>query len=113
MVVGGDRTIFSQTDEAGNVASEIFIESDTLYFQHPAYRPNKTTLEKLASRDWKMVLEENVVQLDETVVLVNRWEQQPEEIPQQIASIRPEDIQFLNPGTAADALEQTGEMVFG
>ncbi len=110
MVVGGDRTIFSQTDEAGNVASEIFIESDTLYFQHPAYRPNKTTLEKLASRDWKMVLEENVVQLDETVVLVNRWEQQPEEIPQQIASIRPEDIQFLNPGTAADALEQTGEV---
>ncbi|MEO0331105.1 MAG: TonB-dependent receptor [Bacteroidota bacterium] len=89
---------------------ELFIESDTLYFQHPAYRPNKATLEKIASREWKMVLEENVVQLDETVVLVNRWEQQPEEIPQQITSIRPEDIQFLNPGTAADALEQTGEV---
>ncbi|WKN42683.1 TonB-dependent receptor plug domain-containing protein [Tunicatimonas pelagia] len=110
MVVGSDRTVFSQTDEAGNVTLEMFSNSDTIYFQHPAYRPDKTTSEKLASRNWKMVLEENVVQLDETVVLVNRWEQQPEEIPQQITSISPSAIALRNPGTAADALEQTGEV---
>ncbi|MGB3587373.1 MAG: TonB-dependent receptor [Tunicatimonas sp.] len=110
MVVGADRTIFSQTDEEGNIATEMFAESDTIYFQHPAYQPTKITLRKLASRDWTMVLQENVVELDETVVLVNRWEQSPKEIPQQITSIRPENIQFLNPGTAADALEQTGEV---
>ncbi|MEM9830093.1 MAG: TonB-dependent receptor [Bacteroidota bacterium] len=110
MVVGADRTTFSQTDDEGNVTSEIFLSNDTIYFQHPAYRPSKTTLGKLASRDWRIILEESIVQLDEAVVLVNRWEQQPEKIPQQIISVRPEDIQFLNPGTAADALEQTGEV---
>ncbi len=110
MVVGADQTTFSQTDEDGNVASEIFAANDTIYFQHPAFQPVKITLSRLVSRNWRMILKENVVELDETVVLVNRWEQLPEEIPQQITSIRSDDIQFFNPGTAADALEQTGEV---
>jgi len=110
MVVGGDQTTFSQTNEEGIVDSELFQNSDTVYFQHPAYQPDKIALNALASRDWLMVLEDKIVQLEEAIVLVNRWEQKPEEIPQQIASIPPEDIRFRNPGTAADALEQTGEV---
>ena len=110
MVVGGDKTTFVQTDDEGEVSLELFLQSDTIYFQHPAYQPDEITIEKLAARNWQMVLEENIIQLEETVVLVNRWEQQPEEIPQQIMSVRPEDIQFFNPGTAADALELTGEV---
>lgn len=110
VVVGRDQTTFSQTNKKGEVAISSFQNSDTLFFQHPTYRDVKFALSYLEKQGWEIVLVEDVVQLEEAVVLVNRWEQQPEEIPQQITSIRPDEIRFRNPGTAADALEQTGQV---
>jgi hemoglobin/transferrin/lactoferrin receptor protein len=48
--------------------------------------------------------------LREVVVSANRWEQDEARVPDQITVIKPKDIAFQNPGTAADMLQQSGEV---
>ena len=48
--------------------------------------------------------------IDEIVVAANRWEQEKKQTPNRILTIRPSDLQFYNPQTAADMLGQTGQV---
>ncbi|MDP4680707.1 MAG: TonB-dependent receptor, partial [Cyclobacteriaceae bacterium] len=55
-------------------------------------------------------LSEGLMNIDEVVVSANKWQQDKSEVPNEIISIRPEDVAFNNPQTAADMLEATGQV---
>jgi hemoglobin/transferrin/lactoferrin receptor protein len=67
-------------------------------------------MEQVARKNFRVYLREKVVQLGEARITVNRWEQNKKEIPQQIVSIGQEDVVFYNPQTAADLLEESGQV---
>ena len=48
------------------------------------------------------------LRLDEVVISVNKTEERKVDVPQVITVIKQKDIQFRNPGTTADALQQLG-----
>ncbi len=109
-VYSKDKNIFRQTDSHGQVDFAPFSQEDTLYFQHPGYQQQWMTDEQLRQRNYTIALEEKVIQMEEALILVNRWEQSKNKIPHHIVSVMPSAIAFRNPQTAADALENTGQV---
>ena len=105
-----DRTEYRQSNQQGEVFFDRVERLDTLFFQHPAYRAKAVAVQQLIQDNYRVEMKENVIQMGEAVVTVNRWEQKKQEIPHQIVSIRPDDIAFQNPQTAADVLDKTGQV---
>ncbi len=103
-------THFTITDKSGKASLEDFEKGDYLLFQHPAYQDITYSYEAIQKQDYVIALLEEVVNMQEVVVAANRWEQAPEEVPQDIVSITAREITFQNPQTAADLLHYTGEI---
>ncbi|MEK6476845.1 TonB-dependent receptor [Catalinimonas sp. 4WD22] len=110
VVYSSDKASFLQTNNAGEVSLGTFIKSDSLLFQHPAYQNLALSMESIQKMDFLVSMREKVIQMEEAVISVNRWEQKKEEIPHQIVSVKPSDIAFNNPQTAADVLDKTGQV---
>lgn len=101
---------FTLTAENGKASLENFKEGDYILFQHPAYQDITYSYEALQQLNFVVALLEEVVNMQEVVVAANRWEQSPEEVPQDIVSVSAREITFQNPQTAADLLQHTGEV---
>ena len=85
-----------------------FEANDTLIFRHTAYHP-VTTLKK-DIKEGVIRLESKTFIMRDVSVTVSKWEQNQDEIPQQILSITPDDVARVNPQTTADLLDQTGQV---
>jgi hemoglobin/transferrin/lactoferrin receptor protein len=109
-VYNADKTKFSQSNALGEVDLVTFSGEKLLYFQHPAYKNKVISKQQLEQNDNVVRLVENVFQMDDALISVNRWEQDKQEIPHQIVSIRSDDIAFQNAQTAADVLDKTGQV---
>ena len=103
-------TAFALTNEKGKASLENFSPGDYILFQHPAYQDLTYSYEALRQLNFVVALLEEVVNMQEVVVAANRWEQSPEEVPQDILSISAREISFQNPQTAADLLQNSGEV---
>ncbi|WPP49522.1 TonB-dependent receptor plug domain-containing protein [Catalinimonas niigatensis] len=110
VVYASDNQLYRQTNHQGELSLDPFINEDTLFFQHPAYQEVKLSLSEIQQMKYRVYMEEKVIQMPEAVIMVNRWEQNKEEIPHQIVSVKPSDIAFQNPQTAADILDKTGQV---
>jgi len=106
LVVG--QNVTAQSDKNGQVKLDKFSESEELLFQHSSFLKNTSTKEKIIRQGKMVLLIEDPVRLDEIVVSVNRWEQSKTEIPNNIKTIRAEEILQQNPQTAADLLGSKG-----
>lgn len=51
-----------------------------------------------------------VIQLNEFVISANKWEEKKSDIPQTIEIIKSRDVEFNNPQTSADMLQQSGNV---
>ncbi len=109
-VYASDRQFFRESDLAGTMDISVFKDEDTLFFQHPAYINRMLSMLEIKASAYRIQLQEDIIQIDEAVVTVNRWEQKRQEIPHQIVTIKPDDIAFQNPQTAADVLDKTGQV---
>ena len=98
------------TDSRGIASLDIFGRDDTVIFQHASYQRLTVTVEDLLRHEGKVWLVPRVVMLSESVVSVNRWEQNKEEVPNRIETIARETVTFYNPQTAADMLGASGQV---
>ncbi|MEZ4789761.1 MAG: TonB-dependent receptor [Flavobacteriales bacterium] len=64
----------------------------------------------MVGSNYLVVLTPEPFPLDEVVISAHRWEQEAERVPERITVIKPRDVAFNNPSTAADMLEQSGEV---
>lgn len=103
---GGTSVI---SDIKGRAPIDAFRSADSIRIAHPAYAPLSFTYAALSATP-QVKLEPLRRPLTEFVVSANRWEQEDTRVPDQITVIRPKDIAFNNPGTAADMLQQSGEV---
>ncbi|MEQ6118370.1 TonB-dependent receptor [Reichenbachiella sp. MALMAid0571] len=81
-----------------------------LYVRHPSYKRQELTYKDLSKQNNVIYLSEGVLNIDEIVVSANKWEQEKSEVPNEILSISPREVAFKNPQTAADMLENTGQV---
>lgn len=98
------------TDENGQVAIGNLPKGEVLSLSHPSYQAISVSNDELVASEYIVYLTENVVQIDEVIVSANRWEQNRDDIPNDILQVTAKDVVFNNPQTSADMLYQTGKV---
>lgn len=108
VIISGDNEII-QTNIDGEASLDLFEDSETLTFKNKSYREIQITKSEIINANYKIYLV-SIVDLDEIVISASKFEQSSRDIPQKIVNITSKDIQFFNPQTSADLLENTGNV---
>lgn len=101
-------TALSDIDGVANLTA--FSINEIITVQHLSYHLRRGTKKQLLKRGNELYLSIKAEQLDEVVMSISKWEQQKKDIPQKIVSIDAKAIAFTNPQTAADLLQQNGQV---
>ena len=88
----------------------IFEMQDTLVFQHTGFFERVLPYTSVVLLNYKVTLDEKLVDLSEIVISASKWEQNKSEVPNKITSIERHEIEFYNPQTAADLLSYSNEV---
>ncbi|WP_420583158.1 TonB-dependent receptor [Reichenbachiella sp.] len=95
------------TDDQGRVTLETKVANERLIVDHPSYKP---VLLVGITADTIIYLTEQIIEIDEVVISANKWEQDREEVPNEILTISAKQIERNNPQTSADMLGQSGQV---
>ncbi|ALJ05453.1 TonB-dependent receptor [Pseudalgibacter alginicilyticus] len=104
-----DKTKSVITDANGEANIKMFSASEVLYFQHLSHIINSRKKSEI-EKNHIVYLESNTQGLDQIVISASKFEQNKVDIPQKIISINANQIEFMNPQTTADLLENTGQI---
>lgn len=102
------KTVIS--DGEGVCDLSVFTSSERITISHIGYEPRITSKAQIGKRGDRVLLFPRTEQLDAVVMSISKWEQQKKDIPQKIESISARDIAFTNPQTAADLLQNSGQI---
>ncbi|MDO5969198.1 TonB-dependent receptor [Flavivirga aquimarina] len=97
------------TNFRGEADLSRFSDIETIYFKHLSHVLKKITKLQLGNSN-KVYLSSNTQGLVEIVISASKFEQNKKDIPQNIVSVNSASIQFSNPQTSADLLENTGKV---
>lgn len=110
LIYNPSKAISTTTNNKGiaNVAS--FKNSDTLVFNHLSFEQVKITKKDLSAAGNTLYLSGFVINLDEVVLSANKVEEKHRDLAMKIDIIPAKQIQFSNPQTSADLLQQSGNV---
>lgn len=74
------------------------------------YQQTTLTTYQLIAQNYIVLLLPSVVTIEEVVVSANKFEEPKRDVPRQIETISQKEIQFANPQTAADILQNSGQV---
>ncbi|MBP7448569.1 MAG: TonB-dependent receptor [Flavobacteriales bacterium] len=101
---------FAVTDAKGRVDIHAFRGLDSIVVRMLAYETLIWSYEALSKLTAPLALIRSPFAFQEVIISAARWEQESQRIPDRITVVSPRDVSFANPGTAADMLQQTGEV---
>lgn len=104
-----DQSKNAITNASGEASLNAFSNAETIYFKHLSYALKTITKAQLGKSNI-IYLDLDAQGIDEVVVSASRFEQSKKDVPQKIVSLTTGDIQFSNPQTSADLLENTGNV---
>ena len=110
LIFNANKTTSVTTNNSGAASLSAFGKSDSIFFKHLSFQPYKATLQELSASSYKVFLTETVINLEEVVFSANKVEENYRDIPMKIDIIRASSIQFDNPQTSADMLQQSGKV---
>jgi hemoglobin/transferrin/lactoferrin receptor protein len=102
------KTALSDFDGVCDISK--FNGTERITISHIGYQARTATKTQLIKRGKRIFLMPQTEQLDEVVMSISKWEQQKKDIPQKISSISTQAIAFTNPQTAADLLQNSGQV---
>lgn len=105
-----DKSINTVSDQFGQADLSDFPQIGQIVFSHPSFQVLTVQRNRIEQEGFKIKLNEKIIEFKEVVVSANKWEQDIDEIPQQITKISAQQIEFNNPQTSADLLAQSGEV---
>ncbi|NQZ76712.1 MAG: TonB-dependent receptor [Ekhidna sp.] len=101
-----DQNSIAYSDEKG-IADLTNFPTGLVFFQHPSYVTQSVSY---TGNELRVSLEEKIMSFNEVVISANKWEQEEEDVSQQIMSVNKKTIQFQNPQTSADLLASSGQV---
>ena len=105
-----DKTKTALTDSAGVADISMFSNEDPLVFSHSAYQMVIIRKRELFATDYVLKLQPQIIDLSELIISANKRPQTKKEIPNRIEIITAKDAEFGNPQTAADLLNNSGQV---
>ena len=103
-----DQTKAKFSNFKGEVDLSEFKTNDSIIVQHPTFK-NKYIL-KSSIKQNKIILETKIINIDEVVFSVNKWEENRKEITNKTLTLSEKKIKEFAPQTSADLLEKSGEI---
>ncbi|MDC1276902.1 TonB-dependent receptor [Algibacter sp.] len=97
------------TNFRGEADLEEFSDTEIIYFKHLSHVLKSLTKQEILKSN-KVFLVSNTQGLEEIVISASKFQQNKRDIPQKIVSIDAKNIQFTNPQTSADLLENSGRV---
>lgn len=105
-----DKSKTALSDFDGVCDLSKFIGTDRITISHIGYEARTATKNQFLKRGQLIFLIPQTELLDEVVMSISKWEQQKKDIPQKISSISAQSIAFTTPQTAADLLQNSGQV---
>jgi len=110
VLFNNDRSKTVLSDNKGKCNLGIFDKTERIIFRHISYQKRKISKSQLLKKGKRFYLALKAEELEEVVMSISKWEQQKKDIPQKIASINARTIEFTNPQTSADLLQNSGKV---
>lgn len=98
------------SDEQGYLELANTSSKENYIVRHPSFKRLIINYKDIEKQGNNIYLVQGLMSIDEIVVSANKWQQDRSEVPNEILSIKPQDVAFKNPQTAADMLEATGQV---
>jgi len=106
-----NRVFATTTDYKGQANLKGIGTTDSLYFDYTGFTTKVTTLKDIISNGNAVFLDNSSYQFDELVITANsKFAERADDVPSQVTVIEIKDIEFRNPQTSADMLENTGSV---
>ncbi|MBK3519360.1 TonB-dependent receptor [Carboxylicivirga marina] len=109
--------IFSQSEQINTITNmkgqsdlQSFVNINDITFRLIGYETVTYSYNDLKNKGFKVLMEQIELSLDEVVVSATKWKQGRRETPAKISVLKPKEVNFLNPQTAADFIEMTGDV---
>ena len=103
-----DQTKAKFSNFKGEVDLSEFKDNDSIIVQHPTFK-NKKILKSSIKKNI-LILETKIINIDEVVFSVNKWEENRKEITNKTLILSEKKIKEVAPQTSADLLEKSGEI---
>ncbi|MDU8884809.1 TonB-dependent receptor [Yeosuana sp. MJ-SS3] len=109
-IYNSEQNIYTITNINGIANLDRFSDTEDIYFEHILHVNIKLNKQQIRANNNVIYLEQKVEDLEEIVLSASKFEQSKKDIPQKIVSISSRTIEFINPQTSADLLENTGNV---
>ncbi|HLO53289.1 MAG TPA: TonB-dependent receptor [Saprospiraceae bacterium] len=109
-IIDLSRTRLILTDQNGQADISSLNLSNEIQISLIGYQSQTFSYNVLKGNGFNVKLVQNILSFDQVVVSASRWDQSNRNIPAKIVTIKPSDITFNNPQTAADLLGNTGKV---
>jgi len=100
----------AQTNEKGQADISAFKGSEEIIIRRIGYKTKVISYAELESLSFELFLQPKPFNMYEIVVSANRWRQTSRDVPSEIITISPVEVELQNPQTAADLLEVSGKV---
>lgn len=111
MIYSVNQQSFTQTNAEGKAdVGKVAENGSELQFRLFGYKTIVLSMSELRQRQFQVALDLSELSLQRAVVSATRWSQSRQQVPNKISQISQEDQYFLNPQTAADLLNISGDV---
>ena len=97
------------TDSLGIIDISIFLDGDTIIFQHPSYETMQFMRSELTGRQ-EVLLQRKRIPIDEYVISASRYIENSQMVPYKVDVLKEEQLKRSIAMTSADILEETGNI---
>lgn len=110
MIVSNRDNIVLTTNSKGQADISSFEGAELIQVRMVGYTTILLSFHELENMGFQLALEPTSIELEQFVVSATRWSQSTAEVPQKVISVSPRDVAFMNPQTAADLLNISGQV---
>ena len=110
LIVNESQTKSAITNTKGETTLNTFSKDEMLLFQHPSYKRIKLKKSDAIKNGNVLKLTETNIKINEVLISANKWEQNKNEVPNKITTIKSSEIDFHNPQTSADLLKISNQV---
>lgn len=109
-IVSENPAVSVITDKNGQADISAYKQSEYIQFAFLGYSKLKITYAEIEKQDFKVMLIQSSITLDNVVISATRWQQPGKDVPQKVTTISAQHVALQNPQTAADLLGSSGEV---
>lgn len=110
LVFGNEPYLSAITNGKGQVNLELFSKQAEIHFQLLGFESSSYSMEELKNKEYRVILNPGMIQMDQAIVTGSRWRQSNQDIPGKITVLNKDLLQLRSPANTADWLGSNGDV---